>query len=330
MLFRNLIPGRHPEPDVVKSPPPHVRGIHILTCVIKESSSQSPPLELTALPSANASAPLSKAAFLSCITAVRTNIATISTTLPKIRTLQQASLSDPSSTPSAALTHHITTVDNTIATTRDILARIRTDTNATPRSALRTLKGTQIVSVTRAFADELRAYYDAERLHRDACREQVARLFRIVHPDASDAEVQTAAETSSASMESGVDGVFQTALETGTRTGVASSTLATVRTRRAALAQVETSMTELSALFTQLATLVEQQDAPLETVDVAAEDAALEVGKASEEVRKATEHARARRRKKWYVFWAVVFLVLASVAIGVGVGLRPRPPPASP
>lgn len=71
----------------------------------------------------------------------------------------------------------------------------------------RTTKKTQLQSLKTFFKSELDKYQSIERDYQLKYHKQIARQYRIVNPDASDAEVQQAAEA-----DWGNEGVFQTAV----------------------------------------------------------------------------------------------------------------------
>jgi syntaxin 1B/2/3 len=178
----------------------------------------------------------------------------------------------------------------------------------------RNTKNTQLQSLKTFFKSELDKYQSIERDYQHRYRDQIARQYRIVNPDASDDEVRQAS-----AMDWGDEGVFQTALRTN-RTGHASSILGNVRARHNELQRIEQTLTELSRLMRDLAAVVEQQDPVIQTAEEHAEQTNIHLQKGIEQVDNANEHARNRRKLKWWCLLVVVLIVVA-VALGVGIGV---------
>ncbi|KAK8069123.1 hypothetical protein PG994_005739 [Apiospora phragmitis] len=179
---------------------------------------------------------------------------------------------------------------------------------ANTQDGSKTTKNNQVNTIKNNFQNELHAYQDAENAYRQRYREQIARQYRIVNPNATEQEVQEAAST-----DWGNEGVFQTALRTN-RTGQATSVLGNVRARHNELQRIEQTITELAEMFQDLAVLVEQQEIPVQTAVNNAEDTTKHIDEGNAHVYKAQNSARNRRKWKWYCLLVVV-LILIIIAI---------------
>merc|ERR1711939_421175 len=89
----------------------------------------------------------------------------------------------------------------------------------------------------------------------------IARQYRIVNPEATDSEVQEAADA-----DWGNEGVFQTALKTN-RTATANTVLGAVRARHNDIQKIEATLIQLNQLMEDLATAVVLQDEPIQQTE---------------------------------------------------------------
>lgn len=154
---------------------------------------------------------LSQQDFLSRVSQLRDEIRSLSTDVNRTSQLQQAALSGADDTNAAA---HRRLDDSTAATQakitaiRDQLRALKADVEATPRQASGAeTKKIQWEVLNKDFQKELQAYLAEERSFRQRYRDQIARQYRIVNPNAGEEEVRRAAE-----MDWGNEGVFQSAV----------------------------------------------------------------------------------------------------------------------
>lgn len=198
------------------------------------------------------------------------------------------------------------------------------------------LKARQVEALSKDFKAELQRYIDEESQYKERYREQIARQYRIVNPEASDQEVQQAADA-----DWGNEGIFQTAVSSthprfcllcailtltlylqlkSNRGGQATAVLGNVRARHNELMKIEQSIIELANLFQDLDTLVVQQDPIIQRADEQVQQTNDHLDKGNAEVDKGIKHARSRRRLKWWCT-LVVFLIILAIALGVGLGV---------
>ncbi|KAK3185769.1 hypothetical protein K4F52_005425 [Lecanicillium sp. MT-2017a] len=178
----------------------------------------------------------------------------------------------------------------------------------------RNTKSTQLQSLKTFFKSELDKYQSIERDYQQKYREQIARQYRIVNPDASEEEVRQASET-----DWGNEGVFQTALRTN-RTGHAQSVLGNVRARHNELQRIEQTLSELAILYQELATIVEQQEPVIDAAEQNAEQTVDNLKSGTEQVDQGIKSARNRRKLKWWCA-LIVLLIVIAIVLGVALGI---------
>jgi syntaxin 1B/2/3 len=257
--------------------------------------------------------------FLSRISNVRETTRVLSSTVKTISTLQQRALDVAEPTPDPALAALIDQARGYIASVRDAIRFLVRDISITKSvpGASKTLVDTkqgQLNAAKSSFEKEVQAFLQAEAGFQARYRDQIARQYRIVRPDASEAEVQAAVTADWSDQ-----GVFQQALTQSSRQVSAQRVLGSVRDRHVELQAIEGTMTELAMVMREMATLVEEQDVRVEQVTEAAEQTAENLGEAREEVVKSVGLARLVRRHKWMCFGLTVLIILIIIAIALAV-----------
>ncbi|KAI5794725.1 t-SNARE [Pyronema domesticum] len=152
----------------------------------------------------------------------------------------------------------------------------------------------QINVLDRNCKEMLRKYQLVEKTFVDRTRDQMARQYRIVKPDASDEEVQAACDDAAGTQ------IFSQALLNGNRRGEARSALREVQARHNEILRIERTIMELAELFEQMEQMVMEQHVMVEAIAERAEAVHRDVVKADEELGQAVDKARSARRKKWW------------------------------
>jgi len=266
-----------------------------------------------AVPSGPSHHVLSQQNFLERVDFAKSEIRTLSANISSIATLHQRALSSPDSTSSASLEDLVTQTQLKNTQIRDQIKYLELDAVKTTDST-KSIKSIQANKLKAEFEKSLQDYRNEELNYRQQYRQQIARQYRIVNPDASEAEVEEASQ-----LDWGSEGVFQTALKSN-RSGQASSVLGAVRARHNELQRIEATLTDLAAMFADMAQIVEAQDPAVEHTEQNAIKTAEDVDKGNTEIDKANEHARRRNRLKWWCLLVVLIIVLA-IALGVGLGV---------
>ncbi|KAF8858878.1 t-SNARE [Acephala macrosclerotiorum] len=256
---------------------------------------------------------LSQQDFLGRVDFAKSEIRTLSSNIQEIASLHQRALSSPDSSSSAQLENLVTQTQLKNTQIRDQIKYLELDAVKT-QDGTKSVKARQAKQLKGEFEKSLKEYQQEEVAYRQRYRDQIARQYRIVNPEATEAEVQEASE-----LDWGSEGVFQTALKSN-RSGQASSVLGAVRARHNELQRIEATLTELAAMFADMAQIVEAQDPVVEHTEQNAIKTAEDVDKGNTEIDKANEHARRRNRLKWWCLLVVVLIILA-IALGVGLGI---------
>ena len=145
--------------------------------------------------------------FLNRCQFLHNEIGTLRTNVSDISSLHQRSLAEADNGISAQNLERIVADTQALnAGIRDQLKFLANDAAKTP-GGLQSLKKKQVDHIKTEFERELRNYQAEEGTFRQRYRDQIARQYRIVNPEASEDEVRQASE-----MDWGNEGVFQTAV----------------------------------------------------------------------------------------------------------------------
>ncbi|EGR47670.1 t-snare, syntaxin [Trichoderma reesei QM6a] len=258
---------------------------------------------------------LSQQDFLNRVQNLRNDIKALTGDIDYIGQLHQRTLSTTDQEATQQLEHYVAQTQIRNTAIKDGIKGLERDLLKTNDSS-RNTKKTQLESLKTFFKSELDKYQSIERDYQQRYREQIARQYRIVNPDASEDEVRQATEA-----DWNNEGVFQTAVSLRTnRTGHAASLLGNVRARHNELQRIEQTLSELAILFQELAAMVEQQENVVVSAEVNAENTVQNIEKGNEQVSQGIEHARRTRRLKWWCF-LICFLIVLAIALGVGLGV---------
>ncbi|KAL1409517.1 hypothetical protein Q8F55_003500 [Vanrija albida] len=171
----------------------------------------------------------------------------------------------------------------------------------------------QADTVKTRFQKALSEHQQVEKDYRQKTRDRAARQFKIVKPDASEAEIQQI-------VDSGDTQVFSQALLNTNRYGAARGAFREVQERHAELQKIEKTMSELTQMFSEMAQLVEQQDESIQQVENHTLQVSEDIRAGNQQLDEATKKAIARRRKKWICFWIIlIIIIIVAVAIGIGI-----------
>jgi syntaxin 1B/2/3 len=247
--------------------------------------------------------------FFAEVNELREDIDQVKANITRIESLHQRSLTDIDESTSSQTHHQLDSlVADTSALNRALADRIR---RLKGKAATDPSKAPQVNNLDRSFKDVLRKYQSVEATFQKRAREQMARQYRIVRPDATEQEVQEACNDGQGQQ------IFSQALLSGNRRGEARSALREVQARHNEIQRIEKTIIELADLFTQMEQLVVEQEAMVENIDQRGEEVTTNVVKAQEEIGEAVEKARSRRRKKWWCLLIVLLIIIAIVVIAL-------------
>ncbi|KAJ0119327.1 syntaxin-like protein psy1 [Diaporthe amygdali] len=254
---------------------------------------------------------LSQQDFLQRVSHVRNEIRSLTADVQRIAGLHHDALVGSDDTAQRRLDDLVASTQLKNTGIRDQIKSLKSDVERTTDGSA-PMKKRQFEALNGDFKKELQNYLQEEQQYRERYRDQIARQYRIVNPEASEDEVRQAADA-----DWGNEGVFQTALRTN-RSGQASAVLGNVRARHNELLRIEQSITELAGIFQDLDTLVIQQEAIVERAEEQTEQANQHLQEGNKQVDVGITHARRTRKLKW---WCALVVFLICLAIGLGVGL---------
>lgn len=221
--------------------------------------------------------------------AIDREIDVVDANLDQLQRLQAQTLGDVSANSQAARELDQLSAD-TMALYRQLTPRVRA-LNSDP-AASNTRNAAQVTRVDRRLKDAMRRYQTFESTFRHGMQDQIARQYRIVRPDADDAEVQGAVEDTRGE-------VFQRALMQSGRQGQANAALSAVQDRHDQIRKIERQMAELAQMFQDMNAVVVQQEADVMRIEDSGQQAVDNLEQGGKQVEEAVIKGRAARKKKW-------------------------------
>lgn len=211
----------------------------------------------------------------------------------EICAVQQRVLNDADSSSSSEANVQLQTMSSDIMTLcRQLTERVRA-LKSNPES--RDNKNRAHVDyIDRRLKNALQHYQQHKADFCKRTREQMARQYRLVRPDATEAEVRAAVDDTAGGQQ-----IFTQALLHSDRQGHARMALSEVQDRHEAVVRMERQMEELAQLFQHMDTLIVQQDEYVTEIDSNAADMKNNMDKANVELGAAVVKARKARTKKW-------------------------------
>jgi len=242
--------------------------------------------------------------------AVDQAIAEIEADLQRLKGLQQRYLADTNTSAQSPLRMEVDRMgDNIMTKYRGLVSRVKgikqQPESGNPRNA------PQVGKVDRRLKTAINQYQQVEREFRKSSQEQMSRQYRIVRPDASDAEVREAVEDPNNQQ------IFSSALIQSDRRGEAQTVARNVSQRHEDIQKIERQMIELAQLFQDLEALVVQQEPAVTQIEQRGEEVQEHVAKANNELTGAVDKARAARRKKWMCLGLVILIIIIIVVVVV-------------
>ncbi|KAG9598291.1 t-SNARE, partial [Aureobasidium melanogenum] len=257
-----------------------------------------------------ASTVLSNQDFLSRVEAAKADIRQLTQYISEIAAAHQRTLNSPDASSNQALESIVTQTQVLNTSIKDQIKFLETDAARSGRN--NNIKNSQVGQLKTSFKKQLEEYRNEEASYERRYREQIARQYRIVNPEATDAEVQEASNA-----DWGNEGVFQTALKTN-RSATASTVLGAVRARHNDIQQIERTLIELNKLFEDLAEAVVIQEPMIQQAEQHTENVKKDTEAGNVQLDKGITHARRARRLKW---WCLLIVVIILIIIGLAVGL---------
>ena len=174
----------------------------------------------------------------------------------------------------------------------------------------------QAETCRKRFLDLIQDYRLVEARNKESTKEQAARQYQIIKPDATDEEIK-------AVVEDGSQQYFQQALMQSNRRGEARSVLNEVQVRHRELLKLEKTMAELTQLFHDMEELVIEQDQPIQQIEEQVGAAQHDIEQGVGHTNKAVKSAKSARKKKlWCFFICLIIVIILAVILGAYFGTR--------
>lgn len=236
--------------------------------------------------------------------------------LEDLKVLQGKAINDANASSDSALSRRLEAQSSQLMSMyRNLVAKIKAikqqHESGQPKNA------PQVQRVDRKLKYAMETYRQADADYRRRLQEQMARQYRIVRPDASEAEVQAVVKDPSPQQQ-----VFHQAMMQSDRRGQAQSTMNAVQSRHEAIQNIERQMIELAELFNDMDNLVMQQEAAVTNIEMKGEEVVENMDKGNEEIGTAIVHARNTRKWKWWCL--CICSMLLSIFLQYAL---PLPPP---
>lgn len=253
--------------------------------------------------------PLSQQDFLSRIDGTKQRIGQLTSDIQAISNIHQRMLSSPDNQSTNELESIVSQTQIRNTQIKDEIKFLERDASREPNNSF---KSTQVNTLKRTFKSQLEDFQREEADYSKRYREAIGRQYRIINPEASEAEVHEAANA-----DWGDEGIFTQALKSN-RSGQASSVLGAVRARHNDIQRIEKTMSELAMLFQQLNEQVVYQEVQVQEAERQTDAVKEDTGKANVQLDEGIKSARRARRLKWYTLLVVV-LIIAILALALGI-----------
>jgi syntaxin 1B/2/3 len=153
----------------------------------------------------------------------------------------------------------------------------------------------QVGKVDRGLKRAIQSYREKEQELTNELRDQAARQYRLVHPNAPQAEVNEFVDDPGRDQQ-----VFANAMMRTGRSGQATSVKDAVKQRSDAIQNIAEQMAELATLFNEMDNLVVQQEAAVVNIEQKGEEVVENLDKGTEQIGVAIKSARNRNKLKWW------------------------------
>ncbi|KAF2028790.1 t-SNARE [Setomelanomma holmii] len=253
--------------------------------------------------------PLSRDDYLQRIEGTKTRIGQLTSDIQSIATIHQRMLSSPDNRSSSELESIVTQTQIRNTQIKDEIKFLEKDAARDPNN---TFKRQQVNSLKNTFKTQLEEFQREEAEYSKRYREAIGRQYRIINPEATEAEVNEAANS-----DWGDEGIFTQALKSN-RSGQASSVLGAVRARHNDIQRIEKTMSELALLFQQLNEQVVYQEAQVQQAEQQTEQVTEDATQANKQLDAGIVSARRARKLKWWTL-GVVVLIIAILALVLGI-----------
>lgn len=149
---------------------------------------------------------LSQQEYLSRVSDIRAQIQTLTNSVHQVAQLHQRALTSSDGSAQRQLEQLVSETQLLNTSIRDQIKQLKADTERTTDGSFN-LKKRQFESLNKDYKAEIQKFIQEEQQYKERYREQIARQYRIVNPEATEDEVRQAADA-----DWGNEGIFQTAV----------------------------------------------------------------------------------------------------------------------
>jgi len=220
-----------------------------------------------------------------------------------LRGPQQRALDDPGANSSKELDYATSEI---MAMFRNLTGKVK-DIKQKPESGS-PRNSPQVGKVDRDLKKTREEYLQMDAEFNRKVKDQAARQYRIVRPDATEQEVRQAVEDPNQQM-------FSQALMQSDRRGQSRAVLSAVQDRNAAIKKIESQMIELAEMFQDMDNLVMQQEAAVVNIEMKGEEVVDNMDKGNEQIGTAIQSARNTRKWKWWCLGICVLIIIIIVVV---------------
>jgi syntaxin 1B/2/3 len=267
--------------------------------------------------------PLAYNEFLDRVSRIKTEILSLTSHVENLRKAHDQALNNPSSQATNSVESQASTISELASSLRGEIRELEIDAarHDNPSDTAGTKEG-QVRVVKASFRSTLEEWQRVEREHRSRSREQARREWRIVRPDATDAEIEDALDD----MEhGGQQQVFAEAIQRGARSAQAQSTLSAVRARHADIQQIERSLGQVAELFQQLNEMVVVQDYQTQQIEEGAFQTLQDAEAANKQLDQGIVNIKRRNKlRRWTLLIVVLIVLILALILGLYFGINKK------
>ncbi|MCJ1421270.1 Plasma membrane t-SNARE, secretory vesicle fusion [Xylographa parallela] len=241
---------------------------------------------------------------------LRRGIDTIARNMEHLRRLQDQALNDPDSSQNTETKRQINSTFADITSTYDNFVRRIRVLKGKPMADSPT-NADQITSVQSKLEGSRQKFVQQEHNYQVILREQATRQYRIIQPEATDAEVKKMLEDQSP------EPLFSQALLKSDRRGQSQSAYRAVQSRHDDIQHITKTLEDLATMFGSIEKTIVEQDTVVTEIDKLAEQTQDHVSAGNTQLDGAITKVRAANRKKWYCLGIAILIILVIVIVVV-------------
>jgi len=162
-------------------------------------------------------------------------------------------------------------------------------------------------TLTKKFIDLMSEYQEVQNKYKNKYKERVERQYKIVKPDATQAEIDEA-------LESGNTQVFAAQI-LDTKHAAAKDALAFIENRHRDIMRLEQSIKELHQLFLDMAILVESQGELIDQIEYNVSQSVAYTKEAAKQLQQAGKYQKKSRKK---ICCLIIILIIVFILLGGG------------